>query len=39
MGIDKDTFGIIFEAMMAMLDQWSDTSTREAQNGENETME
>ena len=39
MGIDKDTFGIIFEAMMAMLDQWTDTSTREAQNGENETME
>lgn len=33
MEADKDIFGIIFEAMMAALDQWADASTREAQNG------
>lgn len=35
MGEDQDTFGIIFEAMMAALDQWTDASTREAQDGKN----
>lgn len=33
MGEDENTFGIIFEAMMAALDQWTDASTREAQDG------
>lgn len=39
MGVDKDTFGIIFEAMMAALDQWTEASTREAQDGKNRDSE
>lgn len=39
MGVDKDTFGIIFEAMMAALDQWTELSTREAQDGKKRDSE
>lgn len=35
MSSDKDTIGIIFEAMVAALDQWADASTWEEQDGEN----
>lgn len=35
MSSDQEVFGIIFEAMMVTLDQWTDASIREAQDGRN----